>query len=52
MNRITLEIAGGVGASPNKVEAAEKVLGKASYIADLKRPNMLLSNITKSFSSC
>ena len=30
MNRITPEIAGGVGASPNKVEAAEKVLGKAS----------------------
>ena len=48
MNRITPEIAGGVGASPNKVEAAEKVLGKASYIADLKRPNMLFGAILQS----
>ncbi len=48
MNRITPEIAGGVGASPNKVESAEKVLGKASYIADLKRPNMLFGAILQS----
>ncbi len=48
MNRITPEIAGGVGASTNKVEAAEKVLGKASYIADLKRPNMLFGAILQS----
>lgn len=35
------KIHGGVGASPPKLETREKVLGRATYIADMTRPNML-----------
>jgi len=41
MNKITPEIVGGVGDSPNKVELKKKLLGQAKYIDDLYRPNML-----------
>ena len=48
MNKMTPEIVGGVGDSPKKVETTEKVLGRAKYIADLYRPNMLYGAILSS----
>jgi len=41
-------IPGGVGASPPKLEADEKVLGRATYIADMYRSNMLHGAILSS----
>lgn len=41
-------ISGGVGTSPKKIEAREKILGRAKYIADLYRPNMLHGAILSS----
>ena len=35
------KIEGGVGSSPKKLETRQKVLGRAAYIADMVRPNML-----------
>ena len=42
------DIPGGVGASPAKLEINEKVLGRAKYIADLYRANMLQGAILSS----
>lgn len=42
------KISGGVGLSPKKIETREKVLGKAKYIADIYKPNMLHAAILSS----
>ena len=48
MSKITNEIVGGVGDSPKNVETNEKVLGRATYIADMVRPGMLQGAILPS----
>ena len=41
-------ISGGVGSSPKKIETREKILGRAKYVADLYRPNLLHGAILSS----
>ena len=48
MTNAPLDSLGGVGARLPRLDAREKVTGRASYIADLSRPNLLHAAIVAS----